>query len=332
MMQCSYCRPAALVRDCRSVLTLAEIVALVRHLVVRHGVTKVRLTSGEPTVRPDLPQLVQCLSGIADLDELAMTTNGLSLAEQATSLADAGLQRVNVSLDSLCARAFARITGVDGLDRVFRGVDAAVAAGLTSVKLNAVVIRGENDPGLPALIEFAAERRLETRFIELMPMGLLADRWAERFVPENTMRQRLADTMMSWKLLSAEADSARRFSVQLDDGQQAIIGFIAAMSRPFCGRCNRIRIASDGDVYPCLMGSGGGNVASRTAPRSQPCGYGSVAANSSDPKGRPTSHRRCGGDEPSRRLTYGTPEESILTAVPAARNLQSVHPEVCRPR
>ena len=189
MMQCSYCRPAALVRDCRSVLTLAEIVALVRHLVVRHGVTKVRLTGGEPTIRPDLPQLVQRLSGIEGLDELAMTTNGLSLAEQATALADAGLQRVNVSLDSLCARTFARITGVDGLDRVLRGVDAAVAAGLTPVKLNAVVVRGENDHELPALVGFAAGRRLETRFIELMPMGPLADRWAERFVPEDAMRR-----------------------------------------------------------------------------------------------------------------------------------------------
>jgi cyclic pyranopterin phosphate synthase len=255
MMQCSYCRPAAPGRDGRPVLTLAEIVALVRHLVVRHGVTKVRLTGGEPTTRRDLPRLVQCLSAIKGLHSLVMTTNGLSLAEQATRLAGAGLQRVNVSLDSLCPRTFARITGVDGLERVLRGVDAAVAAGLTPVKLNAVVVRGENDRELPALIEFAARRMLEIRLIELMPMGPLSDRWAERFVPEDAMRRRLAERVVSWEALPGGVDSARRFSVRLDDGRQATVGFIAAMSRPFCGRCNRLRIAADGAVYPCLMGA-----------------------------------------------------------------------------
>ena len=153
---------------------------------------------------------------------------------------------------------------------MLRGVDAAVAAGLTPVKLNAVVVRGENDRELPALIEFAAERQLEIRFIELMPMGPLADRWADRFVSEDEMRHRLIGTVMSWKPLPAEADSARRFSVRLDNGRQAIVGFIAAMSRPFCGRCNRIRIASDGAVYPCLMGPAAETLLPPSAPFSTP--------------------------------------------------------------
>lgn len=254
-MRCSYCRPAELEQDRRPVLTLEENVALVRHLVMRHGVKKVRLTGGEPTSRLDLVPLVRRLSAIEGLDDLAMTTNGLSLVGQAAKLANAGLRRVNISLDSLCRQNFTRITGVDGLDEAMRGVDAAVAAGLTPVKLNVVVIRGENDHELPSLVEFAARRQLEIRFIELMPMGPLADRWEERFVPEELMRQRLADTVASWQPLSSEADSARRFSVRLADGRPATIGFIAAMSRPFCGRCNRIRIASDGAFYPCLMGS-----------------------------------------------------------------------------
>ena len=254
MMQCSYCRPAALDCDRGPLLTSEEIVALVGHLVVCHGVRKVRLTGGEPTSRPDLLQLVQRLSEIEGLDELTMTTNGLSLAEQATALANAGLQRVNVSLDSLCARTFARITGVDGLERVLCGVDAAVAAGLTPIKLNAVVVRKENDHELPALVEFAAERQLEIRFIELMPMGPLADRWAERFVSEEAMHERLADTVVSWRSLSKGVDSARRFSARLGNGRQTTLGFIAPMSRPFCDRCNRIRITSDGALYPCLMG------------------------------------------------------------------------------
>ncbi len=260
MMQCSYCRPAAVVGDGRSLLTLAEIVALVRHLVTRHGVTKVRLTGGEPTSRADLPQLVQGLSEIDGLDDLAMTTNGLSLATQATALGDAGLRRVNVSLDSLCQETFARITGVGGLGQVLHGIDAAVNAGLTPVKLNVVVVRGENDLELPELIEFAAARQLEIRFIELMPMGPLADRWVDRFVSESEMWNRLIGTVTSWQPLPAAADSARRFSVRLENGLQATVGIIAAMSRPFCERCNRIRIASDGAFYPCLMGPAAGTL------------------------------------------------------------------------
>jgi GTP 3',8-cyclase len=252
-MRCSYCQPAALDHDRRPVLSLDEIVALVRHLVVRHGVAKVRLTGGEPTARPDLLELVRHLSGIEGLVDLAMTTNGLALAHQAAALADGGLHRVNVSLDSLCPRNFARITGVDGLDRVLRGLDMAVAAGLKP-KLNVVVMRGANDHELPALLQFAAERQLEIRFIELMPMGPLAGRWAERFVPEAAMRERLDDTVRSWKPMSPAGAPARRYSVVLADGRAATVGFIAAMSRPFCDRCNRIRIASDGAFYPCLMG------------------------------------------------------------------------------
>jgi cyclic pyranopterin phosphate synthase len=256
-MQCSYCRPAVRDRGDRPVLTLEEIVALARHLVVRHGVTKVRLSGGEPTSRPDLPWLVRRLSGIEGLVDLAMTTNGLSLERQAAALAEAGLGRVNVSLDSLCRQNFERITGIDGLDRVLCGLDAAAAAGLSPVKLNVVVVRGENDHELPALVEFAAQRQLEMRLIELMPMGPLADRWEQRFVSEEVMRQSLADTVVSWEPLPTEAESARRFSVGLNNGRRAILGFIAAMSRPFCDRCNRIRIASDGSFYPCLMGPAG---------------------------------------------------------------------------
>jgi GTP 3',8-cyclase len=260
-MRCCYCRPELTESEPASATLIAdEIVFLVRHMVVRHGVRKVRLTGGEPTARPDLAEIVRRLAAIEGLQELAMTTGGLSLAHQAAELAEAGLQRVNISLDSLSPHNFARITGSQGLGRVLAGIDAAQAAGLTPIKLNTVVLRGLNDHELPALVRFAAERDLEIRFIELMPMGPLADRWAERFVPENVMRERLAETVVSWELLPTEADSAQRFSVRLDDGRPATIGFIAAMSEPFCSRCDRIRIASDGAFYPCLMGSTAGTL------------------------------------------------------------------------
>jgi GTP 3',8-cyclase len=260
-MRCCYCRPETAESERASAtLSVDEIVSLARHLVVRHGVQKVRLTGGEPTARPELIEIVRRLAAIEGLGELTMTTGGLSLARQAAELAAAGLRRVNVSLDSLSPHNFARITGSQGLDRVLAGIHAAQAAGLTPIKLNTVVLRGLNDRELTALVRFAAEHKLEIRFIELMPMGPLANRWAERFVPEDVMRERLADTVVSWKPLPTEADSARRFSVRLDNGRPATIGFIAAISEPFCPRCDRIRIAADGAFYPCLMGPAAGTL------------------------------------------------------------------------
>ncbi len=261
-MRCSYCRPEALSHDrlASTVLTVDEIVFLVRHLIVHHGLRKVRLTGGEPTERPELMEIVERVSAIRGLGELAMTTNGLALAHQAVMLARAGLQRVNISLDSLDSENFARITGVDGLDRVLSGIDAALAAGLKPVKLNAVVADGENDHELPELVRFTAARQLELRLIELMPMGPLAAQWPERFFPEAAMRQRLVGTVAAWEPLQTGAESARRFSARLCDGRRVVVGFIAAMSSPFCGLCNRIRIASDGSFYPCLMGPMAGSL------------------------------------------------------------------------
>lgn len=271
-MRCCYCRPEAVGHDrpAAPVLTADEIVFLVRHLVVHHGLKKVRLTGGEPTERPDLLEIVRRLSAIQNLRELAMTTNGLVLARQAAALARAGLHRVNVSLDSLDRGNFARITGVDGLDRVLSGIDAALGAGLKPVKLNAVVVHGENDHELPELVRFAAARQLEIRLIELMPMGPLAAQWPERFIPEKTMRQRLAGTVAAWEPLPDGADSARRFSARLGDGRRVVLGLIAAMSSPFCGRCNRVRLASDGTFYPCLMGPAAGSLLPAIRPSFNP--------------------------------------------------------------
>lgn len=253
-MQCVYCRPAALRHEAADTdLTPAELHDLVRHLVSTHGLRKVRLTGGEPTARADLLDIVSRLAGISGLQELALTTNGLLLERLAAPLAQAGLHRVNVSLDSLDAQRFAKITGVNGLSRVLAGIAAAVQSGLSPVKLNAVVVRGENDDELPDLVRFAADRNLEIRFIELMPMGPLADQWSRRYVSEAEMRERLESEVREWMELPRDAGSARKVRVVLADGQSANVGFITAMSCPFCDRCNRIRIGSDGALYPCLM-------------------------------------------------------------------------------
>lgn len=253
-MRCTYCRPAVMA-SCgdRPILTPEEIERLVRHLVSNHGLRKVRLTGGDPTARPDLLDIIARLAAIRGLRDLAMTTNGLTLARHARAYAAAGLHRVNVSLDTLDPGKFARITGVDALPRVLEGIEAALRAGLTPLKLNTVVLRGDNDQELPRLVAFAAAKGVAIRFIELMPMGPLAAQWSQRYVTMAQMRRILDPHVRRWRELPQGSDSARRFDVTLAAGRRCSIGFITPMSCNFCAACNRIRIASDGTLHPCLM-------------------------------------------------------------------------------
>lgn len=270
-MRCIYCRPAAVGDPAPNErMSVEEIERLVRHLAAAHGLRKVRLTGGEPTQRHELVEIVRRLAAIDGLAELAMTTNGLNLQRLAPALADAGLQRVNLSLDSLDAAAFRRLTGVDGLERVLRGLDAAREAGLTPIKLNTVVVRGQNESELPRLLSFAAAQGLEIRFIELMPMGPLAAQWAQRYVPEADMRQCLDSIVQSWHPLEQGHDAARRYRVSLPDHRSATVGFITAMSCNFCATCNRVRIAADGTLYPCLMDQPGPNLMPALRPHFDP--------------------------------------------------------------
>ncbi|MGE5610615.1 MAG: GTP 3',8-cyclase MoaA [Bacillota bacterium] len=253
-LRCIYCRPAsvALASD-EPELTSGEIETLVRHLVERHALKRVRLTGGEPTNRPDLLEIVQRLARVKGLEELAMTTNGLKLAELAKPLKEAGLTRVNVNLDTLVPEKFERMTGSNRLREVVAGIDAAVASGLTPVKLNTVVIRGENEYEIPELTLFAIRKGLEIRFIELMPMGPLSDRWQERFVPESEMRKQLSELVTTWRPSLQGPHPARRYRAGLPFGRKGYVSFVTAMTCPFCAACNRIRIAADGALYPCLM-------------------------------------------------------------------------------
>lgn len=252
-MRCVYCRPARLADPMdQTLLSVSEMARMVSHLADRHGLRKIRLTGGEPTARPDLPAIIQALAAVAGVDDLTMTTNGLTLARRAGQYASAGLKRVNVSLDSLDPEGFARITGMNQLRRVIAGIDAAIARGM-GVKLNTVVVRGANDHQLPALVEFACGRGVEIRFIELMPMGPLADQWSRRFVGEGEMRRKLEGIAADWRPLAQGAASARRYEARLDGGRRAVVGFITPMSCDFCDRCNRLRIAADGQWFPCLM-------------------------------------------------------------------------------
>ncbi len=254
----------------RPLLSPDEIDRMVRHLVASHGLRKVRLTGGDPTARPDLVEIISRLAAIEGLHDLAITTNGLTLSRDACAFASAGLHRVNVSLDTLDPRKFARITGVDALPRVIAGIDAALAVGLSPLKLNTVVLRGENDDDLPALVDFAASRGIVIRFIELMPMGPLALQWSERYVPMAQMMDRLADVVHEWRKLPQGSDSAIRYDVTLRDGRRVSVGFITPMSCNFCAACNRIRIAADGTLFPCLMDRPGPSLLQAIRPRWRP--------------------------------------------------------------
>lgn len=253
-MRCTYCRPEW-VRNTRgeTLLSVDEIDQLVRHLASRHGLRKVRLTGGDPTSRGELTEIIDRVAAVRGVHDLAMTTNGLTLERRAREYAAAGLRRVNISLDSLHRERFAALTGVDGLPRVLRGIDAAIDAGLWPVRLNTVVVRGHNEQDLPSLVRFAAERELDIRFIELMPMGPLAPRWSDRFVPESRMRIILNSCVVDWAPIEQGHDAARRYRALLDDGREVVVGFITPMSCNFCAACNRVRIAADGALYPCLM-------------------------------------------------------------------------------
>ncbi len=260
-MRCTYCRPGFVTNAPEpDAMGVDEIEALVRHLVERHGVHKVRLTGGDPTSRADLLAIVERIAAIGGVEDLAMTTHGLTLARDAQRLRSAGLKRVNVSLDTLDAQRYERLTGVDGLPRVLEGIDAAVEAGLAPVKLNAVVVRGRNEGDLLSLVHYAAERGVGLRFIELMPMGPLAERWRERYVTAAQMRAALEPALGVWERLPQGSESATRYRVTLADKRVTTIGFITPMSCNFCAGCDRLRIAADGSVYPCLMDRPAGNV------------------------------------------------------------------------
>ncbi len=260
-MRCTYCRPAVMEETpADRVMSPAMIERLVRHLASRWGLKKVRLTGGEPTARADLPEIVRRVASVEGVSDIAMTTNGLTLVRQAKLLHQCGLQRVNISLDSLDPERFHRMTGVNGLTRVLDGIAAAKAVGLLPIRINTVVLAGENDAELGELVEFAAEQDIELRFIELMPMGPLAPQWADRFVSAARMRKLLASTVRAWQPLAQGHDSAQRWRVQLSANRAATIGFITPMSCNFCAACNRLRITAAGEVYPCLMDQPRGNI------------------------------------------------------------------------
>ncbi|HVE65825.1 MAG TPA: GTP 3',8-cyclase MoaA [Thermoanaerobaculia bacterium] len=254
-LRCAYCMPE---RDYvwlprAEVLTFEEI-GLVVDAFTRLGVRRVRLTGGEPLLRRDLSRLVATLAAPGNLSDLALTTNGVLLADQARDLRAAGLHRVTVSLDTLRPERFEALTRFDRLDRVFAGLEAAAREGFSPLKIDAVIVRGVNDDEIADLLEYGIRLGAEVRFIEYMDVGG-ATQWSEaKVVPRAEILETIARRFGSVTPLPRGGPApAERFA--LPDG--SIFGIIASMTAPFCGACDRSRLTSDGIWYRCLYASAG---------------------------------------------------------------------------
>ncbi len=252
-LRCQYCMPAEglawLPAD--ETLSDAEIIRLIRIAVTRLGVEDVRFTGGEPMIRPGLVDIVASTAALQPRPRIAITTNGLGLAKKAAALHDAGLDRVNVSLDTLRHDRFVEITRRDRLDDVLAGLAAAASAGLTPVKVNAVLLRDINDDEGPDLVAWAVEHGYELRFIEQMPLDAQHSWRRDTMITADEIFERLADRFVLTP--SEEQRGSAPAEKFLVDGGPATVGVIASVTRPFCGDCDRVRLTADGQIRNCLF-------------------------------------------------------------------------------
>ena len=252
-IRCFYCMPENGVpfMDRGEILSFEEIERFVR-IAVRLGIRKLRVTGGEPLVRKDLPVLIRKLAAIPGIEDLALTTNAVLLAEMAEPLYEAGLRRINVHLDTLDPERFLQITRRDDLDRVLAGIDACLRLGYGPVKLNAVAVKGLTEPDIVPLARYCRTNGIEPRFIEFMPLDAqqLWDR-TRVLTADEIIRT------LSWEIspLTEIPDRDPRAPATeyryADDG--GCVGFIASVTRPFCLNCNRLRLTADGKLRYCLF-------------------------------------------------------------------------------
>ncbi|WP_328341794.1 GTP 3',8-cyclase MoaA [Micromonospora sp. NBC_00421] len=252
-LRCTYCMPAEGLPWLAGpqLLTDQEIVRLVGVAVQRLGVTEVRFTGGEPLIRPGLVGIVAAVAALTPRPRISVTTNGLGLDRLAPALRDAGLDRVNVSLDTLDPARFAALTRRDRLADVLAGLAGAAAAGLTPVKINSVLIRGVNDDEAPALLRFALDHGYELRFIEQMPLDAQHGWDRATMVTADEILTSLAAGF------ALTADPAERGAAPAETwlvgGGPARVGVIGSVTRPFCGDCDRTRLTADGQLRNCLF-------------------------------------------------------------------------------
>ncbi|XP_041979827.1 GTP 3',8-cyclase, mitochondrial isoform X2 [Aricia agestis] len=254
-LRCQYCMPAEGVSlsPRARLLSFAELMRLAR-VFAALGVGKVRLTGGEPTLRADLEEVVRALRGLPGVRTVAMTSNGLALARRLPALQRAGLTHLNLSLDTLRADRFERMTRRPGLAKVLACIDVALQIGIRPLKINTVLMKGFNDDEVGDFVEFTREREVEVRFIEFMPFA--GNEWAAaRMVPERAAlaaARAAAGTGLRRAARAARGDTATLWEVA---GHAGRVGFVSSMTRPFCGGCNRLRLTADGSLKVCLFGA-----------------------------------------------------------------------------
>lgn len=259
--RCPYCMPAELYGERykflpkSQVMTFEEITRMAG-IFVGLGVTKLRLTGGEPLVRTELDKLVGMLSGIDGVEDIAMTTNGYLLAQHAQALKDAGLERVTVSLDSLDDAVFRQLNGREfGVDTVLQGIQSAADVGLTPIKINSVVIKGVNDHTVADLARWCKESGYIARFIEYMDVGNLNDWKSDQVVSATEILERIdAEVPIEAAEPNYPGEVAKRWRYKDGSGE---VGVIASVSSPFCGDCTRARLSTDGKLFTCLFASTG---------------------------------------------------------------------------
>lgn len=251
-LRCSYCMPAEglawLPND--DLLTNDELVRLLRLGTSRLGITTVRLTGGEPMLRPDLETLVEQVAALEPRPVVALTTNGIGLARRAEKLKAAGLDRINVSLDTLQPDRFATLTRRHRLDDVLAGIRAARDAGLVPVKVNSVLMRGINDDEAAGLVTWAGQEGVELRFIEQMPLDAQHGWKREEMVTAAEIHAALAPHVTLVPIPGRGSAPAERFQVK---GTDQTVGIIASVTLPFCGACDRVRLTADGQLRSCLF-------------------------------------------------------------------------------
>ncbi len=242
-LRCRYCMPDGVCqKDHRDILSFEEIQEITS-AAAELGIHKVRITGGEPLVRRGCVELCRMISGIPGIREVDLTTNGILLPRYARDLKEAGVNRVNISLDTMDPEKYAYITGGGSLKDAMDGIQAAFDAGLTPVKVNTVLIGGFNDAEIPAFVEMTRETPVELRFIELMPMG--GEFGKEAYLPGQIVLDRVPEL----KPLPENGGVARLYRLPGGAGR---VGLISPLSRHFCGTCNRLRLTSEGNLKPCL--------------------------------------------------------------------------------
>ena len=251
--KCIYCKPEEQFEFIphEKILRYEEIVEIIEE-AVNLGITKVRITGGEPLARKGVVDFIKKLREIKKLEDISLTTNGFFLSEYAERLKDAGLNRVNISLDSLQEEKYKRITRGGSLEKALKGIDSALKAGLLPIKINTVLIRGINDDEVEDFVRLTLGRPLNIRFIEFMLSGEeLKDNYRDKFISVLEIKESLAEKY-SFRPIDINSGNGPAKYYQIKGGQ-GTIGFITALSQHFCKTCNRIRLTSEGKLRPCLF-------------------------------------------------------------------------------